>query len=61
MNKEKLQQRINELKSQNDEDNIKLNNLNQMQQTIIQQVLVRNGRILELENFLERSDYCFEK
>ena len=54
MDKEKLQQRIDELKRQNDEDNNKLINLNQMQQTIVQQVLGRNGRIMELEEWLNQ-------
>ena len=52
MDKEKIQTRIEELKKQNDEDNAKLINLNQIRESVIQGILVRNGRILELEEIL---------
>jgi len=52
MDREKIQTRIEELKKENDEDNTKLINLNQIRETVIQGILVRNGRILELEEIL---------
>ena len=52
MDREKIQTRIEELKKENDEDNAKLINLNQIRETVIQGILVRNGRILELEEIL---------
>ena len=52
MDREKIQIRIELLKKQNDEDNAKLINLNQIRETVIQGMLVRNGRILELEEIL---------
>ena len=53
MDREKIQTRIEELKKENDEDNVKLVNLNQIRETVIQGILVRNGRILELEEILK--------
>ena len=53
MDREKIQIRIEELKKQNDEDNAKLISLNQIRETVIQGMLVRNGRILELEEILK--------
>ena len=50
--KDKILIRIELLKKENDEDNTKLINLNQIRETIIQQTLIRNGRILELEEIL---------
>ena len=50
--KDKILKRIEELKKQNDEDNTKLINLNQIRESVIQGMLVRNGRILELEEIL---------
>ena len=50
--KDKILTRIEELKKQNDEDNTKLINLNQIRESVIQGMLVRNGRILELEEIL---------
>ena len=52
MDREKIQIRIELLKKENDEDNTKLINLNQIRESIIQGILVRNGRILELEEIL---------
>ena len=52
MDKDKILKRIEELKKQNDEDNAKLINLNQIRESVIQGMLVRNGRILELEEIL---------
>ena len=56
MNKQELQTRVDELKKQNSEDNTKLTNLDIMRQTIVQECLVRNGRILELEEILSKLD-----
>ena len=53
MDREKIQARIEELKKENDEDNAKLISLNQIRETVIQGILVRNGRILELEEILK--------
>ena len=52
MTKDKILTRIELLKKQNDEDNAKLINLNQIRETVIQGMLVRNGRILELGEIL---------
>ena len=52
MDREKIQIRIELLKKENDEDNMKLINLNQIRESVIQGMLVRNGRILELEEIL---------
>ena len=54
MDREELQARVDELKKQNSEDNTKLANLDIMRQTIVQECLVRNGRILELEEILSK-------
>ena len=54
MSKDKILIRIEELKKQNDEDNTKLISLNQVRETVIQGMLVRNGRILELEEILSK-------
>ena len=56
MDREKIQSRIEELKKKNDEDNMKLINLNQIRESVIQGMLVRNGRILELERILSGLD-----
>ena len=53
MTKEEILARIGVLKKENDEDNNKLSNLNQIIQTVVQQVLIRNGRILELEEWVK--------
>jgi len=52
MTKDEISARIELLKKENDEDNAKLINLNQIRETVIQGMLVRNGRILELEEIL---------
>ena len=52
MTKDEISARIELLKKQNDEDNTKLINLNQIRESVIQGMLVRNGRILELEEIL---------
>ena len=52
MDKDKILTRMELLKKENDEDNVKLINLNQIRETVIQGMLVRNGRILELEEVL---------
>ena len=54
MTKDKILARIELLKKQNDEDNTKLISLNQVRETVIQGMLVRNGRILELEEILSK-------
>ena len=56
MTKDKILARIELLKKQNDEDNTKLISLNQVRETVIQGMLVRNGRILELEEILSKLD-----
>ena len=53
MTKDEVSTRMELLKKENDEDNIKLINLNQIRETVIQRILVRNGRILELEEILK--------
>ena len=52
MTKDEFSARIGLLKKENDEDNTKLINLNQIRESVIQGMLVRNGRILELEEIL---------
>ena len=52
MTKDEISARIELLKKDNDEDNTKLINLNQIRESVIQGMLVRNGRILELEEIL---------
>jgi len=54
MTKDRILARIELLKKQNDEDNTKLISLNQVRETVIQEMLVRNGRILELEEILSK-------
>jgi len=51
--KDRILTRMELLKKENDEDNAKLINLNQIRETVIQRILVRNGRILELEEILK--------
>ena len=51
--KDKILTRIELLKKENDEDNAKLINLNQIRETVIQGILIRNGRILEIEEILK--------
>ena len=53
MSKDEIQTRMELLKKENDEDNAKLISLNQIRETVIQGILVRNGRILELEEILK--------
>ena len=53
MSKDKILTRMELLKKENDEDNTRLINLNQIRETVIQGILVRNGRILELEEILK--------
>lgn len=55
MNKEKLQERMQELKEQNDRGNGMLIQLDQSRQNLISEILIRNGRILELEELLRES------
>ena len=52
MTKDEISARIELLKKENDEDNTRLINLNQIRESVIQGMLVRNGRILELEEIL---------
>jgi len=56
MTKDEISARIELLKKENDEDNTKLINLNQIRESVIQGMLVRNGRILELERILSGLD-----
>ena len=51
--KDRILTRMELLKKENDEDNAKLINLNQIRETVIQRISVRNGRILELEEILK--------
>ena len=54
MTKDEISTRMELLKKENDdEDNAKLISLNQIRETVIQGMLVRNGRILELEEILK--------
>lgn len=55
MDKEKLQERMQELKEQNDRGNGMLIQLDQSRQNLISEILIRNGRILELEELLRES------
>lgn len=55
MNKEKLQERMQELKEQNDRGNGMLIQLDQSRQNLISEILIRNGRILEIEELLRES------
>ena len=52
MTKDEISARIELLKKENDEDNTRLINLNQIRESVIQGMLVRNGRILEIEEIL---------
>ena len=56
MHKEKFQARIEELKKQNDAANQTMAQLDQNRSQLIQEMLIRNGRILELEEFLKEGD-----
>ena len=56
MTKDEISARIELLKKENDEDNTRLINLNQIRESVIQGMLVRNGRILELERILSGLD-----
>ena len=52
MDREKIQARIEELKKQNDQVNEVLLRMEQERNRLIQEALIRNGRILELEEIL---------
>jgi hypothetical protein len=52
----KIKDRIEELRKENDADNQKLIELEQRKSLLIQEILVRNGRILELEKLLDETD-----
>jgi len=52
MDKDKIFTRIEELKKQRDRDNNTLTRLDQERNCLIQEVLIRNGRILELGEIL---------
>jgi len=53
MSKESLEKRLTELKEANDKENNQLNELDEYRQKLIQNMLVRNGRILELVELLK--------
>ena len=53
MSKDKILARIEELKKQNDQANEILNRLEQEKNRLVQEALIRNGRILELEEILK--------
>lgn len=52
-NKEKLEQKLQELKNESEKDNQILTKLEQQKNILIQQMLIRSGRILELEDLLK--------
>ena len=56
MDKVKLQERVDELKAQNDKDNQYVIKIDNERQNIISRMLVTNGRILELENLLKQAE-----
>lgn len=56
MDKETINKRIEELKKENDNANKQLQNLESAKSQLIQQALIRNGRILELEELLKELD-----
>ena len=51
----KIEKRIEELKKENDELNRKLIELEQEKRNLINLALINNGRILELETFLNKN------
>ena len=53
MDREKIQTRIEELKKQNDQVNEILVRLERERNRLVQEALIRNGRILELEEILK--------
>ena len=53
MDKEKIQERIEHLKLENDQGNRTLQEIENKKQQIIQFLLTNNGRILELEELLK--------
>ena len=53
MDREKIQTRIEELKKQNDQVIEVLLRMEQERNRLLQEALVRNGRILELEEILK--------
>ena len=53
MNKERIEKRLEELLKENDEANEKLKQLNISSNQIVQEILIRNGRILELKRMEE--------
>ena len=53
MSKDKILIRIEELKKQNDQVNEILVRLEQERSRLVQEALIRNGRILELEEILK--------
>ena len=53
MSKDKILARIEELNKQNDQANEILIRLEQERNRLVQEALIRNGRILELEEILK--------
>ena len=51
--KEKLENRIEELRKENDQTNAMLQSVDIRKSQLIQEILTRNGRILELEEILK--------
>ena len=49
----KINDRIKQLKAENERDGLYLQNLDSERQRVIQGMLIRNGRILELEELLK--------
>ena len=56
MDKTKIEKRIEEVKTKNDQINKQLSELSKMREQLIQEALVNNGRILELQEFLKIKD-----
>ena len=56
MDREKIQLRIEELKKENDQANSELAQLDQRRDLVIREILVRNGRILELKEILKENN-----
>ena len=52
---EKLQEKMDTLKKENEKATQYLQNLEQEKNKVISECLIRNGRILELEDFLKEA------
>jgi hypothetical protein len=54
LTKESLEKRLIELKEANEKENTLFNEISETKQKLLQNILVRNGRILELEKLLKQ-------